>query len=168
MDVDQAVALCHALEPYDLAFVEDYIHPGDWDGYGEVRSRTTVRLAAGERWYTVRPFEQQASKGTVDVLQPDPLWVGGATPTVRIAEIARRHGVDLAIHCGVNDSFGQHLCFALSENVVGEMYIGAATSLAGVYRSTPGMALPENGSLVPSEAPGFGIEITMDGIEAAT
>ena len=137
MDVDQAVDVCNALEPYDLGFVEDFINPEDWDGYGHVRSRTNVRLAAGERWFTVRPFEQQASRGNVDVLQPDPLWVGGATPTVRIAEVARRHGIDLAIHCGVNDAFGQHLCFALTENVIGEMYIGASTSLAESYRSTP-------------------------------
>lgn len=168
MDVDEAVDVCNALEPYDLVFVEDYINPEDWDGYGDVRSRTTARLAAGERWFTVRPFEQQASLGTIDVLQPDPLWVGGATPTVRIADVARRHCVDLAIHCAVNDAFGQHLCFALAENVIGEMYIGASTSLAESYRSTPGMAIPVNGVLVPSDAPGFGIEITLDGIEAAT
>lgn len=36
------------------------------------------------------------------------------------------------------------------------------------YRATPGMALPVNGYLVPDDAPGFGIEITPEGIEAAT
>ena len=168
MDVKQAIAVCNALEPYGLTFIEDFINPEDWDGYGEVRQATSARLAAGERWFTVRPFEQQASRGNVDVLQPDALWVGGATPTVRIAEVAMQNGVDLAIHCGVNDAFGQHLCFALEPNVIGEMYIGASTSLAESYRSTPGMAVPVGGRLVPSDAPGFGIEITLDGIEAAT
>jgi L-rhamnonate dehydratase len=169
MDVDQAVDVCAALEPYDLGWVEDYINPEDWAGYGEVRRRTGgIRLAAGERWFTVRPFEQQSAAGNVDVVQPDPLWVGGVTPTVRIADVAERNSVDLAIHCGVNDAYGQHLCFALGANTIGEMYIGASTSLVDSYRSTPGMALPVGGKLVPTDAPGFGIEITLDGIEAAT
>lgn len=36
------------------------------------------------------------------------------------------------------------------------------------YRATPGMALPVDGYLFPSDAPGFGIEITLEGIESAT
>ena len=32
---------------------------------------------------------------------------------------------------------------------------------------TPGVALPENGYLVPSDAPGFGIELTREEIESA-
>ena len=168
MDAGHAATLCRALEPYDLRFVEDVVHPDDPDGYAALRTRTSVRLAAGERWFGLHPFAHHAAQGAVDVLQPDALWVGGATATVRIAEIARAHGLDLAIHCAVNDSFGQHLAYALAENVVGEMYVGGAATLPGSYRSTPGMALPIEGRVVPADAPGFGIEITLDGIEAAT
>ena len=32
---------------------------------------------------------------------------------------------------------------------------------------TPGVALPEHGYLVPSDAPGFGIELTREEIESA-
>ena len=31
----------------------------------------------------------------------------------------------------------------------------------------PGMAVPEDGYLVPNDAPGFGIELTLDDIERA-
>lgn len=168
MDVHEAASVCRALEPHRLRFVEDIVHPDDIDGYAGLRAATSVPLAAGERWYGVSVFEHHAARGNVDVVQPDPLWVGGATATVRIAAVARRHDLDLAIHCGVNDGFGQHLCFALAENILGEMYVGSARSLAGSYRATPGMALPDGGRLVPSDAPGFGIELTLDAIEAAT
>jgi len=168
MDTAHAAALCRALESYDLRFVEDVVHPDDIDGYATLRSATGIRLAAGERWFGLHPFAHHAALGTVDVLQPDALWVGGATATVRIAELARQHGLDLAIHCAVNDAFGQHLAFALPENVVGEMYVGGARKLADSYRSTPGMALPVEGRVVPTDAPGFGIEITLDGIENAS
>ncbi len=168
MDTAHAAALCRALESYDLRFVEDVVHPDDTDGYATVRSVTGVRLAAGERWFGLHPFAHHAALGTVDVLQPDVQWVGGATATVRVAELARQHGLELAIHCAVNDAFGQHLAFALAENLVGEMYVGGAKALANSYRSTPGMALPIEGRVVPVDAPGFGIEITLDGIEKAS
>jgi L-rhamnonate dehydratase len=32
----------------------------------------------------------------------------------------------------------------------------------------PGMSVPKNGSLVPSQAPGFGMEITLDWIDERT
>lgn len=168
MDSGHAAAVCRALEPYELRFVEDVVHPDDTDGYAALRAATSTRLAAGERWFGLHPFVHHAARGTVDVLQPDALWVGGATATVRIAEIAREHGLALAIHCAANDSFGQHLAYALPENIVGEVYVGGASTLTGSYRSTPGMVLPAEGRVVPTDAPGFGIEITLDGIEAAT
>ena len=169
MDVEAAIGICEALDTRKIGWVEDYINPEDWSGYHEVRKRAPHRrLAAGERWFTTQPFAQQAAAGTVDVLQPDTLWVGGATPTIRIADIATENSIDLAIHCAANDAFGQHLSYALAANCITEMYVGSATNLADSYRSTPGMATPVDGKLVPSNAPGFGIELTLPAIEAAT
>ena len=169
MDVDAAVRIGEALAPSAPWWIEDYVSPQDWTGYAAVRAQLPdARLAAGERWFTHEPFRRHAELGTIDVVQPDPLWVGGATPTVRIAKIAAEHDLDMAIHCAANDAFGQHLAYALKPNTLAEMHIGAATSLADAYRSTPGMAIPVDGVLVPTEAPGFGIELTIDAIEAGT
>jgi L-rhamnonate dehydratase len=33
--------------------------------------------------------------------------------------------------------------------------------------STPGIAVPENGYIVPNDAPGFGLELTKEVLEAA-
>ena len=73
-------------------------------------------LAAGERWHLERPFRIAAEAGAVDVLQPDVQWVGGATPTIRIARIAAEHGAELSVHCAANDSYGQHLAFDRDDN----------------------------------------------------
>lgn len=169
MDVDAAVRIGQALASREPWWIEDYVNPRDWSAYETVRTLLpNARLAAGERWFSDEPFHRQAALGTVDVLQPDPLWVGGATPTVRIGEIAAEHDLDMAIHCAANDAFGQHLAYALEPNTVAEFYIGTAASLRDSYRSTPGMAVPVEGVLVPSDTPGFGIELTIDAIEAGT
>ena len=51
----------------------------------------------------------------------------------------------------------------------GEVFVGTAPGipLSEGTRSTPGIAIPEDGYLVPSDAPGFGIEFTLDDLEQA-
>ena len=169
--VEHAISIGEAVRAFDIEWIEDMIYPEDWDGYSQVRSALPDhRLAAGERWYTDLPFLRAIEYGWVDVLQPDPLWVGGVTPCRRIANAAATAGYDLALHCGANDSYGQHLSAALSGNLWAEMYIGCSrdSPLMNSYRATPGMNLPLKGMLQPSDAPGFGIELRLSDIERAT
>ena len=169
--VEHAISIGEAVRVFDIEWIEDMIYPEDWDGYSQVRSALPDhRLAAGERWYTDLPFLRAIEYGWVDVLQPDPLWVGGVTPCRRIAKAATAAGYDLALHCGANDSYGQHLSAALSGNLWAEMYIGCSrgSPLMNSYRATPGMNLPVKGMLQPSDAPGFGLELSLSDIERAT
>ncbi len=169
-DASYTVRLGDALAPYRLTWIEDYAQPDDWGGYAEVRRRLPSQmLATGERWYTDRVFAHAAARGLVDVMQPDVQWVGGATAVLKIAAIAAAAGIELAVHGGCNDSYGQHLCHGLPGNRWAEMFLGCGPgeSLMGAWRSTPGMALPTDGWLVPSDAPGFGIDLTRDQLEAA-
>ena len=169
--VEHAISIGEAVRAFDIEWIEDMIYPEDWDGYSQVRSALPDhRLAAGERWYTDLPFLRAIECGWVDVLQPDPLWVGGVTPCRRVANAAATAGYDLALHCGANDSYGQHLSAALSGNLWAEMYIGCSrgSPLMNSYRATPGMNLPLKGMLQPSDAPGFGIELSLSDIDRAT
>ena len=169
--VEHAISIGEAVRAFDIEWIEDMIYPEDWDGYSQVRSALPDhRLAAGERWYTDLPFLRAIEYGWVDVLQPDPLWVGGVTPCRRIANAAATAGYDLALHCGANDSYGQHLSAALPGNLWAEMYIGCSrgSPLMNSYRATPGMNLPLKGMLQPSDAPGFGLELSLSDIERAT
>ena len=170
LDTSYTVRLGAAMQPYRLTWIEDYAQPSDWSGYAEVRRRLPSQvLAAGERWYTDRTFAHVAEQRLVDVMQPDIQWVGGATAVIKIAAIASAAGIELALHGGSNDAYGQHLCHGLPGNRWAEMFLGCGPgeSLMGAWRSTPGMALPTDGWLVPSDAPGFGIDITRDQLDAA-
>ncbi|MCP5030996.1 MAG: hypothetical protein GY939_04275 [Actinomycetia bacterium] len=170
-DADRAIELGRALDPFDLGWLEDYLYPEDWPGYPRVRAALTgAVLAAGERWYTDRPFDRAVEEGWVDVVQPDVLWVGGATPTIRIAAAAATAGTRLAVHCGANDAFSQHLAYRLPGNEWAELYLGpeAPPGTFGSHRFTPGMALPVDGQLTPTAEPGFGIALTLDDLHRAT
>ena len=165
-----AIELGQRLRPYDLRWLEDFLYPDDFLAYPEVRRRLPGQtLAAGERWYGDRPFAHAAAERWVDIFQPDVQWVGGATASLKVAHIADAAGIEIAMHAGLNDPYGQHLCYALPGNRWGELFVGTApgVDLRDGFRSVPGMALPEKGELVPSDAPGFGIELTLGMIEAA-
>ena len=89
---------------------------------------------------------------------------------LKIGHIAEAAGIGVALHGAMNDAYGQHLAFAMPTNIWGEFYIDSAPGvpLEDGWRPTPGMALPKGGHLVPSDAPGFGITLSLDQIEAAT
>ena len=168
-DGEFTVRLAERLRPYRLKWLEDFLHPDDFAGLEDVRRRLPWQtLAAGERWAHHLPFGEAAKRRTLDVLQPDVRWTGGATACVKIGHIAEGAGLQVALHGGANDAYGQHLCYAMPANLWGEFLLDPApgAGLEGGWRATPGMALPGRGRLVPGDAPGFGIEATLDELEA--
>ena len=91
------------------------------------------------------------------------------TAVVKICHIAEAAGISVITHCGMNDAYGQHISYAMPNIPWGEYLLRSAPGVPLVeatYRM-PGIAVPENGHLVPHDAPGFGIELTLDAIEAA-
>ena len=172
LDLEFAVRQAERLRQYNLKWMEDSLLPDDFDGFAEMRRRLPWQtLATGEHWYTTLPFMSAAARRSVDIFQPDIQWVGGATAVVKICHIAEAAGISVMPHMGVNDAYGQHVCYAMPAVPWGELFVGSAPgvpldSVRG-YRQTPGMALPKDGMLVPSDAPGFGIELTLDELHAA-
>jgi len=42
------IQLCKKIEPYNVFFIEDFLHPEDYDGYAKVSANVNIRVAAGE------------------------------------------------------------------------------------------------------------------------
>ena len=170
-DVEFAVRLAERLRSYRPKWLEDFLYPEDFGGFEEMRRRVPWQtLATGERWFTHLPFGEAAAKRTIDVFQPDVRWVGGVTACLKIGHVAEGAGLQVALHGGVNDAFGQHVCHAMPSNMWGELYVDSAPGvpLAEGWRPTPGMAVPKDGWLVPSDAPGFGVDLGLDDLEGMT
>jgi L-rhamnonate dehydratase len=170
LNVEYTVRLAEALRPYRVKWLEDYLLPEDMDGYVKVRQRLPgTILASGEHWYTIHPFAQAAAQGLVDILQPDVAWVGGITASVRICHIAEAHGLTVIGHAGMNYPYGQHLAYAMPVILWGERSEGVAppgVPLAEMV-TLPGTVPITDGRVTPTDAPGFGIEVTKEWLEAA-
>jgi len=170
LNVEYVVRLTEALRPYRIKWLEDYLPPDDLDSYFKVRQRLPgATLATGEHWYSIGPFALAASHGLVDILQPDVLWVGGITAAVRICHLAEAHGLTVISHAGMNYPYGQHLAYAMPAIPWGERSEGVAPPGVPLEEmvTLPGTAPIKDGFLVPSDAPGFGLEVTQEWLERA-
>ena len=150
-----------------IRWIEDCLIPEDLDAHVALRKRLPWQgLATGEHWYGVHPFAFAASRRLADVFQPDVLWVGGATATARVCRLAGAAGIAVMPHAGLNTPYGQHLGMAMREIPWGELFLGSAPGVPLEETVVlPGTAVPRDGYLVPSDAPGFGLEVTLDWLE---
>lgn len=168
LNVEYTVRLAEALRPYQVKWIEDYLLPEDTDSYFKVRQRLPgTILASGEHWYTIHPFAFAASHGLVDIMQPDTNWVGGISACVRICHIAEAHGLSVISHGGMNYPYGQHLSYAMPAIAWGERSEGVAPPGVPLEEMVvlPGTPAIKNGYIKPSDAPGFGFEITKEWLE---
>jgi L-rhamnonate dehydratase len=169
LNIEYVVRLMDALRPYRVKWLEDYLLPEDMDSYIKVRQRLPgVTLATGEHWYTIHPFALAASQGLVDILQPDIAWVGGMTASVRICHIAEAHGLTVIGHAGMNYPYGQHLALAMPAIPMGERSEGVAPPGVPLEElvALPGTVPIKDGRVRPTDAPGFGLEITKEWLES--
>jgi L-alanine-DL-glutamate epimerase-like enolase superfamily enzyme len=99
-----AIDLCRALEPYNIFWLEDFLHPECYDGYAKVKAAgVKTRLAAGEQEATAWGFRELIQRGGLDVVQPDLSRCGGFTHARKIAWEAEYAGIDVCPHAWLTD-----------------------------------------------------------------
>ena len=169
-DVEYAVRLAEELRPYKLKWMEECLRSEDLDAHAELRRRLPWQtLTTGEHWYTTYLFQYAASHHLVDILQPDINWVGGLTPLIKICAIAEAAGIAVIPHGGGNTPFGQHACYAMAAIPWTECFTSTPPGVPLEEGArTPGMSVPKNGVMKPSDAPGFGIDIDPAGLPSFT
>ena len=164
-DVDYTIRLAQRLRPYRLRWIEEFLIPEDIDGLRAVREAVNwVSLASGEHMYSPFPYLRIIKDRSLDILQPDIFWVGGLTPTRKIAHAAEAAGLQVMLHGGGNTVFGQHFTCATSNAPWMEVSIGSAPGVPLREAAPTWQSVPENGYLIPRAAPGFGIEVDAEAI----
>ena len=125
--VPEAKQFCKGVEDCDIYWFEEPCSPDNRHGTAEVRSSTTIPIAAGESEYTVFDIRDMIEVKALDVVQPDSAIIGGITESMRVSALAGAHQLELAPHCwGSAFSFaaGIHVAFASPSAVVIEFSAG--------------------------------------------
>lgn len=160
-DVEFTIRLAERLRPYELRWLEEPLIPDDLQGHIQLaRAVTWIPLATGEDHHTRYAFRPLVEHRCVAVLQPDLHWCGGLSEAVKIYHVAEAAGLKTVPHGGAMSAEGQHFSVAMPEAPLAEFHLSTpiGVPLEEVAR-TPGVPVPKDGYVVPSDAPGFGIEI---------
>lgn len=99
----QAIQTIRSIEPFRPFFVEEILHPEDYDGYRQVAESVDTLVACGEQEATEWGFHQLIERGKVDILQPDLTRCGGFTVARKIVHMAERANVLVIPHAWSSD-----------------------------------------------------------------
>ena len=98
VDLKSCIRIAQALEPFDLAWLEDMIPWQYTEQWKKLTSATTTPTCTGEDIYLAENFRPLLDAGAVDVVHPDPATAGGIVETKRIGDLAEEYGVPMALH----------------------------------------------------------------------
>jgi L-rhamnonate dehydratase len=99
----QAIQVVRSLEPFHPFFIEELLHPEDYDGYRQVAKAVDTLIACGEQESTDWGFQQLIERAKVDILQPDLTRCGGFTVARKIVHMAERANVLVIPHSWSSD-----------------------------------------------------------------
>ncbi|MCL2319591.1 MAG: hypothetical protein FWC45_05865 [Treponema sp.] len=96
--VSYARKIFHELEKVHPVWVEDILRSHMNDGYRQLRESTNIPLAAGEHLFTRMEVNTYLRENIFAVMQSDPVWCGGITEALRIADLCEMYGVTYIPH----------------------------------------------------------------------
>lgn len=156
-DVDRAAAALEEFARFSPVWIEEPLRADDLAAHRELRRRTGIPIALGENLHTVHRFRDFLDAGVVDVVQPNVVRVGGITPFLQIAELARDRGVELAPH--LLPELSAQLAFALPERTWVEDVEDASFLALGALSSDPGIRIAD-GYATGGPTLGLGLEFS--------
>ncbi len=152
------IQLANALEPTDVAFIEEPAVPGNIEVFKRLKAAIKIPLATGERDRTLWEFVPYLQERCIDVLQPDCAHCGGITQMKKIATLAEAYHVPLAPHCVTTElgvSASLHASASIPFFIVHEYY-PQITPVGLVKKS---WSVDKDGYASLPQGPGLGVEI---------
>ena len=165
-DAATAIAVCHEIARYDLAFIEEPVYADDVDGYELIRRSQPIPVAGGESEFGIFGFRELLARRAIDIVQPDVARIGGFTAARRLGALVHAHNVRSAPHtgfsCGVAQLASIHLAAAApSLWRLEEMFI--ENPLVDVF--TEPLPRSRDGILAVPQGPGLGLEVDRAKLE---
>jgi galactonate dehydratase len=125
-----------------------------------VAEKVPVRVIAGERMHDLHDFVRFLAADVTDVINPEPLGVGGIRRSIQIAGLARAHHAELALHNAespLKTMIAIQICAVTSNIFIQECFDDFLEPWTEDVLH--GYLQVENGHLQMPTAPGLGVEL---------
>ncbi|MEX0601434.1 MAG: mandelate racemase/muconate lactonizing enzyme family protein [Rhodothermales bacterium] len=97
-DVDEAIKLVRAMEPYAMAYAEDLVPWEYTDKWREITASSTTPSQTGEDIFGLEGFKPLIDAKAVNIVHPDPVGAGGLLETKKIGDYAENAGIAMMMH----------------------------------------------------------------------
>ncbi len=164
LDVNSCIRLGKALEPYQMAWLEDMVPWQFTDMHKEITTAINVPTLTGEDIYLLDGFKDLIDQHAVDMVHPDLATAGGILETKKIGDYAELHAIPMAMHfAGSPISFMANVhCAAATENFVALEHHAVDNPwwedlVTGIEKP-----LQKQGYASVPDTPGLGVELNLD------
>lgn len=159
--VNSCIRLGHALEKYQLAWLEDMVPWFYTDQWRQITEAINTPTLTGEDIYLKEEFIKLIDAKAVDMVQPDLASAGGILETKKIGDYAEEHGIAMALHfAGTPISMMANVhCAAATENFIALEHHDVDTPwwedmVKGIEKP-----ILQNGYVKVPETPGLGVDL---------
>ena len=169
---ERAIEVGKMLQDYGFCHFEEPCPYWELEQTKQVTETLDIDVTGGEQDCDLPTWRRMIDMRAVDILQPDILYLGGISRTLRVANMAASAGLPVTPHCAnlsMVTLFTMHLLRAIPNaghylefSIEGPDYYPWQDHL---FVNTPYKI--DNGHASVTEAPGWGVEINPAWLEAA-
>ncbi len=162
-DLNCALRIARALEPYDVLWMEDMIKPDSADDLARLATESRVPHCVSERLFTRYAFRAILEAHASRIVMPDLIWTGGITEGRKIAVLADTFHLPIAPH----DCSGLVTIFANLHVCASAMNAMILETVRGFYEEwypeayTDNVVIQEGFAQVPTQ-PGLGTSLRKE------
>lgn len=157
-DLARALWLANECAAVDALWLEEPLPADALQGYAALAARSPVPIATGEHLQGIVELKPYFSADACAVLQPDLAMMGGIGECLRAARIAEYHDVSVSPH------FLPALFVHLACAVPNVRWLEDFPLLEPLFDAP--LAMDENGTMTPGDAPGHGLSWASGAREA--
>ena len=166
-DVPTAIRLCRSLEEAgDIDWFEEPCPPESLNALKQVREKISAPISWGERGHTKWDFVPVLENKLADYIMPDVTWTGGITELKKISALCEAYYIPVSPHDAagpINVVAGAQVMMTVPN------FYKLETSEWNLSKYDPLISKPldnSNGSLKLNPAPGLGVDMNRDYLEA--
>ena len=165
--VDDCIRLGEALEPFNLAWLEDMVPWQFTEQWIQIERRLKTPVCTGEDIYLKEGFMPLLQAHAVNVIHPDLATSGGILETKKIGDLAQEYGVSMALHMAGTpiSTMAAVQCAAATENFIALEHHFTEVSFWNDFIDDLPKPIIQNGYIPVPDAPGLGFTLNEEAVK---